>query len=93
MSPSRAIAVARSRVHVTPYGRGQYAVHAWSPRHDATWVGRMTDWHAASSEAKLARIRSALELAGLEDADERAWMLAQEEGRWDMLVRHELARR
>lgn len=87
MTLTQAIKTARDRVRVTPWGRGQWSVNEWSPRHNATIQGQMTDRWRAVSQAKEARIRVALELLEVEDAGAVANGLAYEEGGWEDLLR------
>lgn len=69
MTAAQAIKTAANRVSIVNNGPGQYVVHTWSPRHNATWVSNPATRDIALAHAWEAKVRTALELLGVEDAD------------------------
>ena len=91
MTLEQAIKRARGRVAIVPQGR-DYVLHTWSPSANATFVSHSMDYWHARAYAKEVKIREALELLGVEDAGYEANMAAEDEGRWDDILRRTIKR-
>ena len=87
MTKTKAIRRARERVRLVSYGKNQWTVYTWSPKHNATWMSHMMEHARAAAYAREIRIREALTFLGVDDPDVEAMVLADREGRWDDLVR------
>lgn len=87
---THALQVARDRVRLVNMGR-QYTVHTWSPRHNATWMGHLTDYWRARAMCRAGRIREALMILGEEPANADGIAVDDEldggAGRWENVVR------
>ena len=85
---NEALWTARQRVRLIGYGRGQYQV-SWYDANAHAWRQGHTGTHAyAIATAREIKIQIALERLGLPDADAIAHVLAQEPGRFELVVRN-----
>lgn len=89
MTPARAIAIATNRVYLSPLGRTNYQIGCWSPERNAWWETQLSDRHAAKAWYWQYRVRTALELLEVEDAEWLAWdaMQSERRGSWQTAVR------
>lgn len=69
MTRKQAIKTAANRVAIVRQGE-QYVVHTWSPKHNATYVSHPMTREAAMVTAWGNKLETALELLGVEDANE-----------------------
>ena len=86
MTKAQAIRLARKRVRLIGFGRGEWAVYWYDEERDATWHSEHMDWIHACAYRRAALIEEALELLGFEDAGCEANNLAEKEGRWTDLL-------
>lgn len=87
MTPNQAINLAKGRVHLERFGRGQWIVSVHDPERRAWWQGHPTQWGCAKGNYREDLIREALGALDVDDADYHANRLAGASGKWDHLVR------
>jgi len=86
MTKNRAVRIARQRVQLVAFGRGEWAVYWRDEARDATWRSEHMDWRHACAYRRAALLEEALELLGVADAGMHANALAACDGRWDDLI-------
>jgi hypothetical protein len=86
MTKNQAIRLARKRVTLVGFGRGEWAVHWRDEARDATWHSEHMDYAHACAYRRAALLEEALELLGVEEAGMHANVLAECPGRWDELL-------
>jgi hypothetical protein len=89
MNTREAISTAARRVSIVQQGR-DYVLHTWSERYRSTWVSHSMNRPSAMAAAYEAKVRTALELLGVEDAGEIANMTCCDGGPrpdWRKVVR------
>ena len=87
MTPNQAIKIAKGRVSMHRFGRGQWVVNVYDAERRAWWQGNPTQWDRAKGAYREDLIREALDALGIEDADYEANRLAEGFGKWEVLVR------
>jgi hypothetical protein len=86
MTKAQAIRLARKRVTLVGFGRGEWAVYWRDEARDATWHSEHMDYACACAYRRCALLEEALELLGVPDAGSAANSLAACDGRWTDLI-------
>ena len=91
MTRNQAIATAKKRVCMERLGN-QWAVYTWLPMSNATWVSEPMDFWRARNAVWENRVRTALELLGIDEAGEETYRALHDAnyrdiGGWQKAVR------